>query len=110
MGICLCTRAQAQAFARQKINARYRRDELLTTTELAGMISEVSPGYRHKAATYIMKEHQQRLKYRTTDDSLPLPRNRRAIIEWRARHKHRLRPQLLPTGVLMSHDARFKPS
>jgi hypothetical protein len=66
MGICLCTHAQAQAFARQKINARYRHDELLTTKELAIMISDVATGFRSKAATYIMKEHQRRVNSPTS--------------------------------------------
>lgn len=60
MGICLCTHAQAQAFALKKINARHRHNELLTTTELAKMISEVSPAYRKKAASYIVNEHRKR--------------------------------------------------
>ena len=60
MGLCLCTHAQAQAFADKKINARHRHNDLLTTTELAKMISEVYPAYRKKAASYIVNEHRKR--------------------------------------------------
>ena len=64
MGICLCTQARAQAFARQKVNARHRKDELLTTVELAIMISDVYFFHKQKAATYIVQEHRRLVEHR----------------------------------------------
>ena len=104
MGICLCTDAQAKAFAHKKISERYRHDDLLTTTELAIMISDVLPSHRKKAAYFIVNEHRKNLSNIPTSDvyvsSAFLPSNvfstrtkgHQATSKYRGRPAHVLPP------------------